>query len=231
MDSSAGQDRERVTRHRIPAPVRTSTVVTSASAPAHEPPCSSRAPADRLALLRTGPVSWTAGIRMLDKKPSMYCLQSRSFLSRRCSLCLPSSASGRRGTSCGAASAGQASLATGHGFDTKLRRVASPGSGRSEKTIIPIVLLDYDQVTMNETSPSRPPWPPPSPRGMRRLRSWAARRRRTVDRWSVPAMVLAVSAVSQGFPLSEDNVRAWLATAQARLRSATRSRARARTPL
>jgi hypothetical protein len=53
----------------------------------------------------------------------------------------------------------------------------------------------------------------------------------TLGRWSVPAMVLAVSAVSQGFPLSEDTVRAWLATAQARLRSATRSRARGRTSL
>jgi hypothetical protein len=46
-----------------------------------------------------------------------------------------------------------------------------------------------------------------------RLRSWAARRRRSLIGWSVLAVALIVNTVTRGIPLSEDTVLVWLAAA------------------
>ncbi len=55
--------------------------------------------------------------------------------------------------------------------------------------------------------------PPLRARLRARLRSWAARRRRSLIGWSVLAVALTVNTVTRGIPLSEDTVLVWLAAA------------------
>ena len=65
-----------------------------------------------------------------------------------------------------------------------------------------------------ETSTGSPvPALPSGPAALRRLRSWAALRRRSLIGWSVLAVVFAACTATIGLPTSEDTVLIWLAAA------------------
>lgn len=65
-----------------------------------------------------------------------------------------------------------------------------------------------------ETSAGSPvPALPSGPAALRRLRSWAAPRRRSLIGWSVLAVVFAGCTATIGLPTSEDTVLIWLAAA------------------